>query len=799
MMKMQLVKMALAILSVVVSAPVASGGNTLYWDGDGLDAVGGGAGPWNTTDARWSTDLSGLAYQPWVNTVGDPDSAVFGEPNVPLEEYPVDLMAVTVDAVTVNKIDVLNVPRTGKVGYTFSGGTIAFDGPNPTITTNGSNVTAFTTLASGLQSTEKIIKAGAGRLQLSSTANTVPGYIINGGYISFSSLDAFGPAPEEVVSDWLTIAGGTITAGFASAGATGDLGATRGIVLASGNAYFGGTSQDNAITISGPISGAGKLFLIGGGPSGPFANPQGFNSGGTWILSNPANNWTNGISIQNGILKLGASEVIPSTTSTLNFNGGVLDMNGFDETLNRLVTGNNPGTIRNTGTTFSTLSIRAPSTPTNGDAFMGVIQDAINLVKDGTNDTSTQFLTGTASNTYTGTTVVNRGVLVLAKSGTAIAVPDGPLTIGNGINVASVELRDRGSQIGDLNDVTINDFATFNMGNSDEEIGSVSGAGNIINGGNLTLNRTSGTATFTGNYSGFGALTKNGGGTQVLTGTNSFSAVNLNSGRVDLNSAGAGGGDFGAGITIASAATLGNSGDSVTIQNSVWLSLGKPRIAIDNASTVFEVAGPVVGDGGIVKTGAGKLVLSGSNSYTGDTFVQAGTLSINNQYLADAADIFLTTGGILELNFSGTPDTIDSLFFNNVPQSTGTWGAPGSGADHISSLFAGTGRLFVSTVGTPPGIDGDFNNDGKVDAGDYVTWRKNEGTNNTLPNDGGLSTPIGAEHYSLWRANFGSPAGAGSGSSLSDASNVPEPTSFVMIGLVGAVVGLARPRKRTRS
>src|SRR6185369_6538806 len=37
-----------------------------------------------------------------------------------------------------------------------------------------------------------------------------------------------------------------------------------------------------------------------------------------------------------------------------------------------------------------------------------------------------------------------------------------------------------------------------------------------------------------------------------------------------------------------------------------------------------------------------------------------------------------------------------------------------------------------------PGLNGDFNSDGKVDAADYVMWRNNDGTSNALPNDNGL-------------------------------------------------------------
>jgi hypothetical protein len=84
------------------------------------------------------------------------------------------------------------------------------------------------------------------------------------------------------------------------------------------------------------------------------------------------------------------------------------------------------------------------------------------------------------------------------------------------------------------------------------------------------------------------------------------------------------------------------------------------------------------------------------------------------------------------------------------------------------------------------GLPGDYNDDGMVDAADYVVWRKNEGTNNDLPNDplGGM---IGPAQYNNWRAHFGQSAGSGS---LSN-STVPEPTSalpFFSFAAVGAWV-----------
>jgi hypothetical protein len=91
------------------------------------------------------------------------------------------------------------------------------------------------------------------------------------------------------------------------------------------------------------------------------------------------------------------------------------------------------------------------------------------------------------------------------------------------------------------------------------------------------------------------------------------------------------------------------------------------------------------------------------------------------------------------------------------------------------------------------GISGDFNDDGSVDAADYVVWRKNDGTNNTLPNDNNLGTPIRAEHYDLWRANFGSRSADGAGS----IGAVPEAASSVLI-LLAAAFWRAGRRGRAR-
>jgi len=98
-----------------------------------------------------------------------------------------------------------------------------------------------------------------------------------------------------------------------------------------------------------------------------------------------------------------------------------------------------------------------------------------------------------------------------------------------------------------------------------------------------------------------------------------------------------------------------------------------------------------------------------------------------------------------------------------------------------------TQRISYTLAEAPGGVPGDYNNNGGVDAADYVVWRNNVNTTATLPNDPHGGT-IGANQYATWRANFGMSL-PGAGTSVSP---VPEPSAFCAFASAAVLVALGR-------
>ena len=95
------------------------------------------------------------------------------------------------------------------------------------------------------------------------------------------------------------------------------------------------------------------------------------------------------------------------------------------------------------------------------------------------------------------------------------------------------------------------------------------------------------------------------------------------------------------------------------------------------------------------------------------------------------------------------------------------------------TLADGGWRAKARASQLPP--PGDWNGDTKINAADYVTWRKDPPSFGNDPNG-----------YVAWRENFSQTAAAGSG--LDGPSAVPEPASLVLVLL--SMVGLGATHRR---
>ena len=140
-------------------------------------------------------------------------------------------------------------------------------------------------------------------------------------------------------------------------------------------------------------------------------------------------------------------------------------------------------------------------------------------------------------------------------------------------------------------------------------------------------------------------------------------------------------------------------GTSATITNGVTLSGASTFTAMGADSTL---TGLLSGGGTLIKAGSAKLTLGTSESYTGNTQIDAGILSISAAFLADNADVLIANSAFFNLT-TGTSDTIDQLFLGGVEQAAGVYGALLSGAQYQITSITGSGTLNVVTGVPEPG------------------------------------------------------------------------------------------------
>jgi outer membrane autotransporter protein len=176
-----------------------------------------------------------------------------------------------------------------------------------------------------------------------------------------------------------------------------------------------------------------------------------------------------------------------------------------------------------------------------------------------------------------------------------------------------------------------------------------------------------------------GSLIKVGAGTLTLTGANTYSGgTSINGGVVAVNNVGnlgTGGLSFNGG-----ALETPMEGSGITWTKGITLNAGGGRFLAD-AGTASSLTGVISGVGALTKDGAGELTLTGTNTYSGGTTIENGTLMVGSPQALGAGNVtvkggalttdpgaitvasnYAQTGGTLLLHVTGAnPGQYDSL------------------------------------------------------------------------------------------------------------------------------------------
>jgi len=506
-----------------------------------------------------------------------------------------------------------------------------------TVQTDGN--TSFSGLLSGGAVT--LTKTGTAQLTLSNSGNSG----------AFSGDVTVSSGALRVTSDSMLSAGTLTLDGGSFASNTNGLNIDNAVVLgASGGTFdiFGGGGAF-VITFSGNITGSGALTK----------------TSASQLSLTGTNTYSGGTTVSAGTLRIGGASNLGTGTVTLN-NGTLDDTNASTETItNNFTIGSGgatfskgtgtltlsgtlsgSGSITNTGvgglnhTGSGTLTLDGASVTratsagaltlgsnivmgsggatfdtTGGDVTIkGNMSGSGTLTKQGGSSGAILWLFGDNS-AYSGAQTVASGWMV-ANSATALG--SGQVTLN-----ASTTLGLLGGITTFSNNIVLAGDATLQSANTTNTVTTFSG---VISetGGSRNLTLGTGTGTNTGIIL-TGANTYTG--TSTITGSNVLQitdATNLSAAAITLGSA-----------------TLQINGSGVTVANAINLT-GSAKLS--NANTVT-LSGVISGSQNLTKNGAGRLVLSNTETYNGSTTISAGTLEVNGSLATSGTTV--SSGGIL--------------------------------------------------------------------------------------------------------------------------------------------------------
>ncbi|MET0263780.1 MAG: autotransporter-associated beta strand repeat-containing protein, partial [Rariglobus sp.] len=706
---------------------------------------------------------------------------------------------------------VLTGTNTNTGTTTINGGTLrldfsAADAPVNNILNNSTNTSALV-LGGG-----RLDVVGAGGATNSQQFN---GLTLNGGNSSITVSSGPGGTANVSLGSTLTRnIGGTVNfapaaSGSISTAATTTL--TNGVLSASASnpTAFATVNGTDWATVSGGVIGALSAYTTGNANytaannvdvtagdsvAGSTVNTLRFNSAATDLTLSGVNTVNTG-----GILVTAAS-----TGSSIN--GGTLRSN----------TGNELVIVNNGGLTVGSVIAN------------GAAASVLTLSGSGTT-------TLDAANTFTGNAYINSGTVVV-NNAAAFGTTGGTLNLNGGtlqsgstvtLNAKAIALN-RNFTIGGGNALTLSGVLTNNSSSNTLTVNN--SAATALTGGvvlSSTLNVAgSGNLTTSGVISSTGGLTYSGTGTMTLANVASTytGVTRVNNGTVSVGTLGAGGAASGIGQSTNAAAnvvldggtlrytgatastdrlfSVGGSGGTldasgigaVTFSNAGAIGFantpGTRTLTLGGTNTGANTLNPIIGDHlglyatSLSKTGAGRWVLGGVNTYTGNTSIDNGTLALGSGGAINAnSAITVAAGAIFDT-------TAQSYTFSTVKTTTIGVNATGAGLINAAAVtfsnaklvldFGSTSSLLASyTILVKSGAVGDFQNVSAIGtsvSGSFL----DAGSGNWTLTAGGYDLTFSQSLGTL------------------TASAVPEPATYAMIFGALALTGAVARRRSVR-
>ena len=564
-----------------------------------------------------------------------------------------------------------------------------------------------------------LTKAGVGAFILSGTTDYTGATTVNAGTLTLSGTrsaasGAITVANAAATSATLEIQNGTYALGGNAfsvgnvSGATGTVNQSGGAVTFSGGNQFligaaGGSGNVGVYNLSG-----GSITITNGGNRGITlgVNPS---AQGTFNLSGSGT-----LTMTNNMLQIGRSDYgANNTTNVFSQTGGTASVSTLAMGGNGTTSTGVASTLTLTGGTFSASAftlLAAGNTNTaviNIGGTADVTLPALPTTRGTSSTVTLNFDGGTlrpsaASTTYisglTNAFIKAGGANFDVASGKDITIPQNLLTdgtsTGGGLTKAGVGTLTLSGSNSYSGGTTVSS-GVLQIGGAGR-LGGGNYAGAITDNASFIFN-TSADQTLSGVISGTGSLSQTGSGVLILTNpTNNYSGgTTIASGTLSF----ANGALSSSGNSTVSAGTLqwsaGNTQDisaRLILQNS-----GSATLDTNGNNVTMATGFGGSSSSSLTKAGSGTLALTGSNSYSGGTTINAGTLQLGDgisNTVVPMGTVTVNAGATLEVNLANS-GTFGGGIFNY-----GTVNLTNSGTNTISGNLGGWVGTAINQTGT---------------------------------------------------------------------------------------------------